>query len=657
MENGMKKFSLKSKIALYSALAFFVLMPLVTSVALHYVQLQFTASIEDQLFTTVSLLAEELDEKIASTHSVAIEAANAIPLELLMDPQLVLTYLEQHVGLLDLFDNGLVLFSAEGKIVAETGNKPSRTGLDLSHNTYIQKTRKTHAPYISDPITSSQTHQHPIIVLTVPIIDLEGKLLGIFSGSMDLMGKNVLGSLTEAKVGQTGYFYLFTDDRTMVMHPDRSRIMQQDVPAGANKLFDRALEGFEGAGETVNSRGLHTLTAFKRLQSVNWILAANFPIVEALAPVKSDMHSAWLIVACGGLVVVTFMWLAMRQLIVPLLSLTTQLKKISGSHNQQKRVKVSTRDEIGELSESFNDLMSELDKRESELAQSRELYQVLADWSADWIFWKSAEGEMLYVSPAGTVITGYSTEELMEVGEHFEKLVYPDDRDLWLQHQYKVDQGAKPPPLDFRIITKAGDIRWIGHSCQPVIAENGQFLGLRGSNTDITERKKIEEQLRHLSTRDSLTGLYNRGYFDAELARLARGRQFPVSLVIADLDRLKPTNDNLGHATGDQLIRQTAGLLLEAFRTDDVVARIGGDEFAVLMAGADKSAVRGALQRFRKLESEHNCSDNGLALSLSIGIVTAADSKDLADAMKTADAKMYQDKHHRKTNLGKSEKR
>ncbi len=648
----MNKFSLKSKIVFYSSLVFFVLMPLVTGVALHYFQRQLTHSIEGQLFTTVSLVAEELDEKINLIHSVAIRTAEAIPPDLLTDPQRALNYLEQQFGLLGLFDNGLGLFTGDGRIVAETRNKPSRTGLDLSFRDYIQETRRTRAPYISAPFVSTQAHRHPIIVFTVPMLGPQGEVTGIFAGSLDLMGENIFGSLTRAKVGRTGYFYLYTEDRTMVMHPDRSRIMQRDVPAGSNRLFDLALDGFEGAGETVNSRGLNTLAAFKGLRSVNWILATNYPVAEALAPVRSATRSAWMIIGGGGLAVAIFMWLAMRQLIGPLLLLTTQLKKNTDSQNHHKRLKVSTRDEIGVLTESFNTLMDELENREAELARSRELYQTLADWSTEWIFWKSAEGKMLYVSPAGTRITGYTTEELMGFGEYIEELVHPEDSDLWRQHQHEAEEDNETPHFDFRIITKQGEICWISHFCQPIYAENGQFLGRRGSNTGITERKLIEEQLRHLSTRDSLTGLYNRGYFDAELARFARGRHFPVSLVIADLDRLKQVNDEMGHASGDQLIRQAASLLVEAFRTDDIVARIGGDEFAVLMAGADETAVSGIVKRLRRLESEHSSSGSRLGLALSIGCVTAADSEALGRAMKTADARMYQDKERRKAEFG-----
>jgi two-component system NtrC family sensor kinase len=651
----MTKIKLRCKMALCSALIFFILVPVVTSIALDHFQRQFSASIEDQLFSTVSLLAEELDRKILALHNMVISVAAGIGPELLADPQQARDFLDQRLGLIDLFDNGLLLFSADGKIVAETGQQPSRTGFDLSYRPYIQKTGQTLAPYISDPFASSKDHRHPVVVMAVPLVNTDGTLLGILAGSIDLTGDNSLGVLTAARVGQSGYFYLYTAERTMVMHPDRSRIMQQDVPVGANKLYDRALQGFEGSGETVNSRGLHTLAAFKRLRSVDWILAANYPVAEALAPVRAAERTTWMIVAGGGLAVAVIMALLMRQLIAPLISLIGQIKEISAGQNHRKRVQVNTRDEIAELAGSFNGLMNELENREAELAKSQELYQTLADWSSAWIFWKSAQGKMLYISPGGTKITGYTTAQLMLYSEHPEKMIHPDDREHWQQHQGGADRDKEPSQLDFRIITKSGEIRWISHSCQPVYADNGQYLGQRGCNTDITERKRIEEQLRRLSSRDSQTGLYNRGHFDSELERLGRLQDFPVGMLVADLDGLKPINDEMGHAAGDRLIRQAATLLLKAFRADDVVARIGGDEFAVLMPGSDEAAVAGAVRRIRGLEARHNRSGKGAKLSLSSGTFAATNSSTLRTALATADARMYRDKKRRKATSSRAQ--
>ncbi len=284
--------------------------------------------------------------------------------------------------------------------------------------------------------------------------------------------------------------------------------------------------------------------------------------------------------------------------------------------------------------------------RETEKKRTRRngMFQRLTDFSADWTYWRTPEGEMRYVSPAGSEITGYSIEELSAFPETCVNIIHPDDRELWRNHVHEADRQGKPKPIEFRIVTRDGGIRWISHLCRPVYDDNGVFLGISGSNRDITERKQAEEQLRFLSTHDELTGLFNRAYFEAELERLAGGQQFPVSVVMADVDGLKAVNDNHGHGAGDRLLRQAATVLLEAFRAEDVVARIGGDEFAVLLPGADSRIVRELLKRIAISQEAVNCSEVNCPVSLSLGAATVLSGDDLRNALKLADKRMYENK-------------
>lgn len=160
---------------------------------------------------------------------------------------------------------------------------------------------------------------------------------------------------------------------------------------------------------------------------------------------------------------------------------------------------------------------------------------------------------------------------------------------------------------------------------------------------DITERKRAEEKLKFMSSHDILTGLYNRFYFEQEMVRLERSRHFPLSIVMADVDDLKALNDRLGHAAGDVLLRQAALLFREAFRSEDIVARIGGDEFAVLLPDTGEQAVQEVVVRIR--DSLHLWNDtHGNPISLSLGIATAETGAQLAEALRAADQRMYQDK-------------
>jgi diguanylate cyclase (GGDEF)-like protein len=157
-------------------------------------------------------------------------------------------------------------------------------------------------------------------------------------------------------------------------------------------------------------------------------------------------------------------------------------------------------------------------------------------------------------------------------------------------------------------------------------------------------RKQTEEKLRLLSTHDILTGLYNRSFFEGEMERLEGGRQFPVSIMMADVDHLKEVNDEDGHAAGDMLLRRLAQVLSAAFRTEDVLARIGGDEFAVLLPNTGALEAKNTMDRVRSILQEHNASQTGPRLQISFGVSTAEKNTALAEILKQADANMYAEK-------------
>jgi diguanylate cyclase (GGDEF)-like protein len=160
----------------------------------------------------------------------------------------------------------------------------------------------------------------------------------------------------------------------------------------------------------------------------------------------------------------------------------------------------------------------------------------------------------------------------------------------------------------------------------------------------LADPSEIEQKLKYLSTHDELTGLHNRIFFDDEMSRLGRGRQFPISVIAANVDGLKRINDREGHAVGDALLKRTALVLKEAFRADEVVARIGGDEFAVLLPRTDATTAQAVLDRVRSRLLSHNATQAGSRLNLSLGAATAKAASPLHEALRQADEQMRQEK-------------
>ncbi len=199
---------------------------------------------------------------------------------------------------------------------------------------------------------------------------------------------------------------------------------------------------------------------------------------------------------------------------------------------------------------------------------------------------------------------GYTQQELTALTLF--DITHPEDIELDLRQAEKVFRGEIPNyAVEKRYLKRDQEVLWV-NSTSSVIQVEGKSLDGLVMMEDITARKQAEEKLRQLSTHDILTGLFNRGYFEAEMARLEGGRQFPVSIVMADVDQLKETNDSQGHAAGDTLLKRLAQVLSAAFRAEDILARIGGDEFAVLLPNTGSSAVKKALIRLRRTLREHN---------------------------------------------------
>ncbi|HHV70985.1 MAG TPA: diguanylate cyclase [Clostridia bacterium] len=269
------------------------------------------------------------------------------------------------------------------------------------------------------------------------------------------------------------------------------------------------------------------------------------------------------------------------------------------------------------------------------------MYRLMVENINDVIFILNDEGNMTYISPVIKKVTGYNEYELL--GKSFMKYIHPEDLPGLLAGMKRCFAGEFEP-FEFRVFNKDGNVQYVRTSSR-LYKENNKSRCLIGMLTDITERKQYEEKLKYLSLHDSLTGLFNRAYFELEMKRLENNYIYPAGIIICDIDGLKFQNDSLGHKAGDFLLIATSRLIKKCFRGSDVVARIGGDEFAVLLPNTPDLMVEEASNRIRQAVIEYNSTNPVTPLSLSVGWATRNDStKTMTKVFVEADNEMYREK-------------
>lgn len=291
-------------------------------------------------------------------------------------------------------------------------------------------------------------------------------------------------------------------------------------------------------------------------------------------------------------------------------------------------------DESGEpeaLIGTFVDI-SERKRAEEALERSEERFRQMAE-NIDEVFWlrDPDSDEMLYVSPAFEEIWGRPAADLLARPRSWLDAVHPEDRD---RVSDVVLQERNPEfREEYRVVRPDGEVRWVRDRAFPVRDEAGELHRVAGVARDVTEQKRMEEELRHQALHDALTGLPNRALFEDRveqaLAR-ARRRSGAVAVLMADLNRFKRINDSLGHTAGDRVLAEVGRRLSALVRREDTVARWGGDEFCVLLTEVDGEAdlkhVRDRLvQRVR--QSIH-VMDEPVPVDMTFGAVLADFSED-----------------------------
>jgi diguanylate cyclase (GGDEF)-like protein len=240
-------------------------------------------------------------------------------------------------------------------------------------------------------------------------------------------------------------------------------------------------------------------------------------------------------------------------------------------------------------------------------------------------------------------IFGVADITAVNTKERLLQFIHPDDIPGVLENIDRVMVEKSTADFIFRILYQAVEERIINMRMIPQFDENKKHIANFGTIQDITRIRKTEEEIRYLSYHDYLTGLFNRRFYEEVLIKLDSEENYPLTLVMADVNGLKMINDSFGHAVGDQLLQKASNVIKSGCRENDVIARLGGDEFVIILARTDAETAALIIKRLEVLAAREKI--RGLKLSIAFGSRTKIRKEEnIQKVLKNAEDDMYRHK-------------
>ncbi len=330
----------------------------------------------------------------------------------------------------------------------------------------------------------------------------------------------------------------------------------------------------------------------------------------------------------------------------PFRELNTYISDVGKGKLVKKDMKI-TGDEIGALTISFNKLIDNLNltlTSKEELEKEKELAQKYLDLAGTIIVVLNIESNVTLINKKGCSILRADEKDI--VGKNWfdnfvPKKIVDEIKEVYNKILYAEIGFTKR--YENNIITSKGEEKIILWDSNILYDLNGKISGIISSGEDVTEIRKKDDELIYMSYHDQLTGLYNRRFFEEQIARLDNLRNLPLSIIMGDVNGLKLTNDAFGHKAGDELLKLIGDSISTSIRGNDIAARLGGDEFVILLTNSGADTAEKLINRIHK-KVENASFDYGI-VSISFGVDTKNDKQvDINAILSSAEKLMYQNK-------------
>ncbi|MBZ4193937.1 MAG: EAL domain-containing protein [Candidatus Contendobacter sp.] len=486
--------SLKTRVTLFTLSIFMVSLWALSFFASQLLREEMQSVLGEQQFSVVSAMAHQINDRMGTCMESLETIAKEVTPAMLGTSAALQTRLEQRPLLQLLFNAGVFVTGTDGTAIASLPTSTQRIGVNYLDRDFIAAALEGRAS-IGRPVIGRQL-KSPIVVMAVPIRDAQEKVIGVLSGVTDLAKPNFFDQIARGRYGKTGgYLLIAPQHKLFVTASDQSRILQPVPAPGLNVMHDRYMQGYEGFGLAVSSRGVLELSAAKSIPMAGWFLVATLPAKEAFAPVKVMPRRMLLMTLLLTLLAGVSTWWVLQRQLAPLVVTASAMVALANSNRIPQPLPVTGQDEIGQLISGFNRILETWTQREGALRASEQNLAITLDSIGDAVIATDPAGRVTRMNPAAQRLCGWTLADATGhlLAEVF-CIVNATTREPVADPVQRVMAHGQVVGLANHTVLLARDGReyQIADSASPIRNAAGDIVGVVLVFSDVTEKHAVQ---------------------------------------------------------------------------------------------------------------------------------------------------------------------